>query len=223
MQRLDRDDGLRHNPDTEHALAADDARQKHRGRLPLLPELVARREMDRLRVGAGWSGCRIARQPQGRSQDRPLDGWPLHVPQLAVLRPREGHAVHVGRFARRKQQALDLAEVCALRSGRDGNKNLFFVTFTSMIPYGYLAKRQARALVVLRRHRQARLRQGRPSFAPVWLPYQDINDGAISPYWTETLPCTVDGANNCIGCVQGEECEVDKDKATCQCTQPRIQ
>ena len=107
--------------------------------------------------------------------------------------------------------------------GATGNKNLFFVTFTSMIPYGYLAKDKPELWSFFVDTDKLVFGKGDASFAPVWLPYQDINDGAIAPYWTETLPCTVDGANNCIGCVQGEECEVNKEKATCQCTQTRIQ
>jgi hypothetical protein len=107
------------------------------------------------------------------------------------------------------------------------NKNLFFISFTSGIPYGYLAnadmptKPQLWSFFV--DTTKLDFGKGDASYAPVWLPYQDINDGAISPYWTETLPCTVDGANNCIGCVQGEECEVDKTKGSCQCVTPRIQ
>ena len=193
-------------------------------RLPLLPELVARLEMDRLRVGAGRSGCRITRQPQGGSQDRPLDGWPL-------LRAPARSASTSSR-ARSTRGPIPSPETASTRPGRslrpslralNGNKNLFFVTFTSMIPYGYLAKDKPELWSFFVDTDKLVFGKGDASFAPVWLPYQDINDGAISPYWTETLPCTVDGANNCIGCVQGEECEVNKDKATCQCTQTRIQ
>jgi hypothetical protein len=41
--------------------------------------------------------------------------------------------------------------------------------------------------------------------------------------WAETLPCTVDGANNCVGCVTGEKCEVNKANATCQCVQTLVE
>jgi hypothetical protein len=103
------------------------------------------------------------------------------------------------------------------------NKNLLFVTFTSQIDYGYLAHGKDELWSFFVDTDKLAFGGGDASYAPVWLPYQDINDGSLAPYWTETLPCTVDGANNCIGCVQGEDCEVDKANATCHCTTARIQ
>jgi hypothetical protein len=106
------------------------------------------------------------------------------------------------------------------------NKNLFFISFTSGIPYGSLVNTDMPSKPELWSFfvdtEKLVFGKGDPSWAPVWLPYQDINDGAISPYWTETLPCTVDGENNCVGCVQGESCEINKDKGTCQCTTARV-
>ncbi len=107
------------------------------------------------------------------------------------------------------------------------NKNLMFISFTTEIPYGFLTNNVQQDKPELWSFfvdtDKLVFGKGDPSYAPVWLPYQEINDGAISPYWTTTLPCTVDGANNCIGCVQGEDCAIDKVNATCQCTQTRIQ
>jgi WD40-like Beta Propeller Repeat len=103
------------------------------------------------------------------------------------------------------------------------NQNLMFISFTSEIDYGYLAQKKPELWSFFIDTEKLVFGKGDPSYAPVWLPYQEINDGAISPYWTKTLPCTVDGANNCIGCVQGEDCEVDKVNATCHCTTARIQ
>jgi WD40-like Beta Propeller Repeat len=106
------------------------------------------------------------------------------------------------------------------------NKNLFFISFTSQIPYGYLAnaakQEKAELWSFFVDTEKLVFGKGDPSYAPVWLPYQEINDGAIAPYWTTTLPCTVDGANNCIGCVQGEECQIDKVNASCSCTTTHV-
>jgi hypothetical protein len=54
-----------------------------------------------------------------------------------------------------------------------------------------------------------------PSYAPFWLPYQDIEDASLSPYWTETIPCAQDPQGGCVGCVGQESCVVTGD--TCQC------
>ena len=102
------------------------------------------------------------------------------------------------------------------------NKNLMFISFTSEIDYGYLAQNKPELWSFFVDTDKLVFGKGDPSYAPVWLPYQDINDGSLAPYWTTTLPCTVDGANNCVGCVAGEDCSVDTVNATCQCTTTNI-
>lgn len=60
-----------------------------------------------------------------------------------------------------------------------------------------------------------------PSFSPFWLPYQDHGDGSLAPYWTETLPCNIEG-DTCNGCLDGEVCVVSRDTSECKCEPPIV-
>jgi hypothetical protein len=95
------------------------------------------------------------------------------------------------------------------------NKSVMFISFTTAIDYGILAlnKNQLWMFAV----DTSKLGSGDPSYAPIWLPYQDINDSSYEPYWTETLPCTKDPAGGCNGCVDGEVCLVDGEN-NCKCS-----
>jgi hypothetical protein len=95
------------------------------------------------------------------------------------------------------------------------NKSVMFISFTTGIDYGILAvnKNQLWMFAV----DTSKISSGDPSYAPIWLPYQDLNDSSFEPYWTETLPCTSDPAGGCKGCVDGEVCLVD-DANNCKCS-----
>jgi hypothetical protein len=76
---------------------------------------------------------------------------------------------------------------------------LLFVAFSSKADYGFL-KRDAKipqlwmAAIDLRRL-SGPTPDSDPSWAPVWLPFQEVNQNNHLPFWTETL-----------GCVQDSEC-----------------
>jgi WD40-like Beta Propeller Repeat len=94
--------------------------------------------------------------------------------------------------------------------------NIMFVSFTSRIDYGVLSKERAQlwmfAIDV------SKLGSGEDaSYAPIWLPHQEIEDQNFTPYWTEILPCNVDADGGCQGCVGSERCVVDHDNQ-CQCS-----
>jgi hypothetical protein len=88
------------------------------------------------------------------------------------------------------------------------NKDLFFITYTSRIDYGFTSD-------------PANLRQlwmsaidmsettGDPSHVPFWVPYQILTEKNVQPYWTEILACAKDPSGGCQGCVGGEQCKVD--------------
>jgi hypothetical protein len=93
---------------------------------------------------------------------------------------------------------------------------LTFVSYTSHLPYGFHAgdKSQLWMFAVDTANMAS---ASDPSYAPIWLPYQDENDGALTPYWTETLPCNLDANGGCSGCVTGEQCFVTTgDRCECR-------
>jgi hypothetical protein len=95
------------------------------------------------------------------------------------------------------------------------NKDVMFVSFTTRIPYGFLAS--GRSQLWMFAVDVSKVESGEdPSFAPIWLPYQDYTDGSLTPYWTETLPCQSDPSGGCSGCVAGETCVV-KSNDVCEC------
>ena len=94
------------------------------------------------------------------------------------------------------------------------NKNLMFISFTSQIDYGIQVTKRSQLWMFA--VDTSKLGTGDPSYAPIWLPYQDVSDSSFTPYWTETLPCTSDPKGGCKGCVDGEECLVD-DMNNCKC------
>jgi WD40 repeat protein len=70
-----------------------------------------------------------------------------------------------------------------------GNQ-LLFVTFSSKMPYGFVVDGQPQlwfAAIDLRR-----LAQGDPSWAPVWLPFQEADQTNHLGFWTEVITCQED-------------------------------
>jgi hypothetical protein len=91
---------------------------------------------------------------------------------------------------------------------------IVFVSFTSRIDYGVLSK--GRAQLWMFAIDTSKLGQGDASFAPIWLPHQELEDQNFTPYWTEILPCEVDQRGGCQGCVGSERCVVDE-LNRCEC------
>jgi hypothetical protein len=91
---------------------------------------------------------------------------------------------------------------------------IMFVSFTSRIDYGVLST--GRAQLWMFAIDLDKLDSGDPSFAPIWLPHQEISDQNFTPYWTEILPCELDTAGGCQGCVGKESCVVDHNNQ-CEC------
>ncbi len=95
------------------------------------------------------------------------------------------------------------------------DKNLLFISFTSRLPYGFDTAGNSQLWMF--GLDLSKLAAGSdPSYAPIWLPYQDLTDLSLNPYWAETLPCQSAAAGGCQGCVTGEHCTVDT-KNQCQC------
>jgi hypothetical protein len=92
---------------------------------------------------------------------------------------------------------------------------LLFISFSSQIDYG--VKSSGRAQLWMAAIDLTKLGKGDPSFTPIWLPHQDIEDENFTPYWTEILPCNVDADGGCKGCVGTERCVVDSANQ-CQCS-----
>ncbi len=104
-------------------------------------------------------------------------------------------------------------------------KNIMFISMTSGIDYGWFnqAKENGYTNYAYARNQiwmfavdVTKIAAGDASYAPIWLPQQDFNDGSLNPYWTETLPCQSDPSGGCLGCVAGEECHVSTDNV-CEC------
>jgi hypothetical protein len=95
------------------------------------------------------------------------------------------------------------------------NGELMFISFNTKIDYGFLAQDLTQLWMFA--VDVSKLASGDPSLAPIWLPYQDFEDGSLTPYWTETLPCQADPGGGCSGCVAGEECIVNEQTNECHC------
>ncbi len=101
--------------------------------------------------------------------------------------------------------------------------HLMFISFTSRAAYGYLGAQAEDAGASATQLWMfavdlTKLGQSDASSAPIWLPYQDLADGSLTPFWTEVLPCSADADGGCKGCAGGEQCIVDNVKNTCQCS-----
>ncbi len=94
-------------------------------------------------------------------------------------------------------------------------KNLVFISFTSRLPYGFDTQGNSQ-LWMFALDLSKTAPGDDPSYAPIWLPYQDTTDLSLNPYWAESLPCQSAAAGGCQGCVSGEHCTVDT-KNECQC------
>lgn len=104
------------------------------------------------------------------------------------------------------------------RAGADAGR-FVFLAFSSRIDYGFLASRRTQLWLAAVDTYKLADRQD-PSYPPVWIPLQDVADQSLTPYWTETLVCSVDAAGRCTGCAEGEECDVSG--GACSCTAVRI-
>ena len=91
-----------------------------------------------------------------------------------------------------------------------------FIHFNSKINYGCISTSRLNQLWMCAVD-VSKLGSGEPSSAPIWLPYQDVADGSLTPYWTETLPCTVDAQGGCAGCMGEERCMQDTLTNECHC------
>jgi hypothetical protein len=92
------------------------------------------------------------------------------------------------------------------------NGNILFITFNSKIDYGYLLKNSAIALDSERRAQLwlteidiRELPTGDPSRAPIWLPFQDLEQSNHLAYWTQRLGCPPGGVST--GCAEDETCD----------------
>src|SRR5262249_13387520 len=95
------------------------------------------------------------------------------------------------------------------------DKNLLFISYTSRLPYGFW-KAQNDQLWMFAVD-LSKLGSGDPSFAPIWLPYQEQTDVSLTFFWTEVLFCQTDPGGACKGCVEGEICVVDATDNSCRC------
>ncbi|MCH2111210.1 MAG: hypothetical protein MK135_17960, partial [Polyangiaceae bacterium] len=95
-----------------------------------------------------------------------------------------------------------------------GSGSVYFITYTARRQYGLYPDITSQLWMF----GIDTTLSGDPSFPPFWLPYQDIRDGSLSPYWTETLPCEADvEADTCEGCLEEEYCQVNEARTSCAC------
>jgi hypothetical protein len=66
---------------------------------------------------------------------------------------------------------------------------LLFVTFSSQIEYGFVTGGAGKPQLWLAAIDLRRLAAGDPSWAPVWLPFQEVGENNHLPFWTEALGC----------------------------------
>lgn len=124
---------------------------------------------------------------------------------------RDGGAVHeLGKATQAVGKASTWPKFAPFEQA-DGK--VLFITFNSKIDYGLLLKNS----VLSERRPQLwfaaidlrKLGSGDPSFAPVWLPFQDTAQNNHLGFWTEHVTCDVD---------QGSFCGVDENCVGKRCT-----
>jgi len=69
---------------------------------------------------------------------------------------------------------------------------LLFVAFSSKIDYGFVVRGKTTPQLWLAAVDLRRLGMGDPSWAPVWLPFQEPDQNNHLPFWTEALGCRED-------------------------------
>ena len=94
------------------------------------------------------------------------------------------------------------------------NNNIYFITFSSKIDYGFLLKNSTKAVddpkqpqLWLAGLDVRDLGSGDPSHPPVWLPFQDIKQVNTIGTWTQRLGCPAAGEST--GCADDEICDRD--------------
>jgi hypothetical protein len=81
---------------------------------------------------------------------------------------------------------------------------LLFIGFSSKIDYGFLKRDPHRPQLWLAAIDLRRLSTNDPSWAPVWLPFQEVDQNNHLPFWTESLGCTKDGdCGESATCIDG--------------------
>jgi hypothetical protein len=94
------------------------------------------------------------------------------------------------------------------------NKTLMFIAYSSRRDYGFLSYGSTNMWMFAV---DVSKLPSDPSYAPLFLPFQNVDDGGLYPFWTEVLPCDVDPDGTCSGCVVGEKCVVNADRTLCSC------
>jgi hypothetical protein len=90
---------------------------------------------------------------------------------------------------------------------------VMFITFNSKLDYGFLLPNsrvqqdQMRPQLWFAAIDLRRLDSGDPSYAPVWLPFQDTRQRNHLGYWTEQVVCSPTATTAEGGCAQGEICD----------------
>jgi hypothetical protein len=79
---------------------------------------------------------------------------------------------------------------------------LLFIGFSSRIDYGFLKRNVNIPQLWLAAIDLRRLGSGDPSWAPVWLPFQEVDQNNHLPFWTESLGCIKD-----TDCGEGAVCK----------------
>jgi hypothetical protein len=93
--------------------------------------------------------------------------------------------------------------------------SLLFVTFNSKIDYGFLLQNSLAPTEPARTPQLwlAAIDLGKlatdpdPSFAPVWLPFQDTKQNNHLGFWTQGVGCQLDAGGASLGCDQGQLCQ----------------
>jgi hypothetical protein len=95
----------------------------------------------------------------------------------------------------------------------DPSGNVMYITFNSKLDYGaalknsLLPQEQKRPQLWMSGIDLRQLASGDPSFAPVWLPFQQVDQNNHLGYWTEKVICSLEGGcggNEQLQCVFGQ-------------------
>jgi hypothetical protein len=79
---------------------------------------------------------------------------------------------------------------------------LLFVTYSSNADYGFVVRGKSTPQLWMAAIDLRRLAAGDPSWAPVWLPFQEPDQNNHLPFWTEALGCAGDA-----DCGEGASCK----------------
>lgn len=119
--------------------------------------------------------------------------------RLRLVRASGGTVYELGRATQGLGQTSSWPKFTPF-SQQDGQ--LLFLTFNSKMAYGFKKPQGERPQLWLAAVDLRKLASGDPSWSPMWLPFQEVDQSNHLGFWTESVTCAHDGTS----CGEGAVC-----------------